>query len=85
MEPKCIVLDEPTAMLDPRGRREVMETIEKLNVDKNITVVLITHHMDEAARAQRVIVLDKGCVVERGTHEELMNLGGRYMELITSE
>ena len=67
MEPKCIVLDEPTAMLDPRGRREVMETIEKLNADKNITVVLITHHMDEAARAQRVIVLDKGSVAADGT------------------
>ena len=54
MEPKCIVLDEPTAMLDPRGRREVVETIERLNREKEITVILITHHMDEAARAQRV-------------------------------
>ena len=51
MEPTCIVLDEPTAMLDPRGRREVMETISRLNKDKDITVVLITHHMDEAAQA----------------------------------
>ena len=67
MEPKCIVLDEPTAMLDPRGRREVMETIEKLNRDKNITVILITHHMDEAARAHRVIVLDKGRVAADDT------------------
>ena len=62
MEPKCIVLDEPTAMLDPKGRREVMDTIEQLNREKDITVVLITHHMDEAARAQRVVVLDKGRV-----------------------
>jgi len=60
MEPKCIVLDEPTAMLDPKGRREVMETISRLNQEKDITVVLITHHMDEAAQAQRVVVLHKG-------------------------
>ena len=69
MEPKCIVLDEPTAMLDPRGRREVMQTITKLNREKNITVVLITHHMDEAAQAQRVIVLSKGEVAIDGTPE----------------
>ena len=71
MEPKCIVLDEPTAMLDPRGRREVMETIEKLNREKGITVILITHHMDEAARAQRVVVLHKGNVVSDGSPEEV--------------
>ena len=67
MEPKCIVLDEPTAMLDPRGRREVMETIKRLNREKGITVVLITHHMDEAAQAQRVVVLHKGRVAADGT------------------
>ena len=67
MEPKCIVLDEPTAMLDPRGRREVMETITKLNKEKGITVVLITHHMDEAAQAQRVVVMHKGEVAADGT------------------
>lgn len=67
MEPKCIVLDEPTAMLDPRGRREVIETIQKLNRDKKITVVLITHHMDEAAKADRVIVLHQGTVAADGT------------------
>ncbi len=67
MEPKCIVLDEPTAMLDPKGRREVMDTVMKLNRDKGITVVLITHHMDEAAKAQRVIVLHKGQVALDGT------------------
>ena len=66
MEPKCIVLDEPTAMLDPRGRREVMETISRLNQEKDITVVLITHHMDEAAQAQRVVVLHKGKVALDG-------------------
>ena len=62
MEPKCIVLDEPTAMLDPKGRREVMETIARLNREKGITVILITHHMDEAALADRVVVIHKGVV-----------------------
>ncbi len=71
MEPKCIVLDEPTAMLDPRGRREVMETIERLNREKGITVILITHHMDEAAQAQRVVVMNKGSVVADGTPKEV--------------
>ena len=73
LEPKCIVLDEPTAMLDPRGRRDVMETVEKLNREKGITVVLITHHMDEAARAQRVIVLDKGRVKADGTPKQVFS------------
>ena len=67
MEPKCIVLDEPTAMLDPRGRREVIDTIGRLNREKGITVVLITHHMDEAARADRVVVLHRGKVAADGT------------------
>ena len=67
MEPKCIVLDEPTAMLDPKGRREVVDTIARLNREKGITVVLITHHMDEAAKAQRVVVLDKGKIAADGT------------------
>ena len=67
MEPKCIVLDEPTAMLDPRGRREVIDTIGRLNREKGITVVLITHHMDEAAKADRVVVLDKGKIAADGT------------------
>ena len=71
MEPKCIVLDEPTAMLDPRGRREVMETISRLNREKGITVVLITHHMDEAAQAQRVVVMAGGKVAADGTPEEV--------------
>ena len=73
MEPKCIVLDEPTAMLDPKGRREVMETIGKLNQEKNITVVLITHHMDEAAQAQRVVVLHKGEVALDGSPREVFS------------
>ena len=73
MEPKCIVLDEPTAMLDPRGRREVIETIGRLNKEKGITVVLITHHMDEAAKADRVVVLHKGRVAADGTPEEVFS------------
>jgi energy-coupling factor transport system ATP-binding protein len=73
MEPKCIVLDEPTAMLDPKGRKEVMDTILTLNREKGITVVLITHHMSEAAQAQRVVVLDKGTVAADGTPEEVFS------------
>ena len=73
LEPKCIVLDEPTAMLDPRGRADVMQTVEKLNREKGITVVLITHHMDEAAQAQRVIVLDKGKVAADGTPKQVFS------------
>ncbi len=73
MEPKCIVLDEPTAMLDPRGRKEVMETVRNLNKEKGITVVLITHHMDEAAQAQRVVVLHKGNVAADGKPEEVFS------------
>ena len=73
MEPRCIVLDEPTAMLDPRGRREVIETIGRLNKEKGITVVLITHHMDEAAKADRVVVLHKGKVAGDGTPEEVFS------------
>ena len=73
MEPKCIVLDEPTAMLDPRGRREVMETIGRLNREKGITAVLITHHMDEAAKADRVVVLHKGKVAADGTPRQVFS------------
>ena len=73
MEPKCIVLDEPTAMLDPRGRREVMETITQLNREKGITVILITHHMDEAAQAQRVVVMHKGKIAADGTPKQVFS------------
>lgn len=73
MEPKCIVLDEPTAMLDPKGRREVMETVTRLNREKGITVILITHHMDEAAQAQRVIVLHQGAIALDGTPQEVFS------------
>ncbi len=73
MAPRCIVLDEPTAMLDPRGRREVIETVGQLNREKGITVVLITHHMDEAAKADRVVVLHKGKVAADGTPGEVFS------------
>ena len=66
METKCLVLDEPTAMLDPRGRQEVMEAITRLNREKGITVVLITHYMDEAVQAGRVVVMDGGRVLMDG-------------------
>ena len=71
MEPRCIVLDEPTAMLDPVGRREVLETIRTLNREKNITVILITHHMDEAAQADRLIVMHDGHVMADGKPAEV--------------
>ena len=71
MQPRCIVLDEPTAMLDPQGRAEVLDTIETLNREKGITVVLITHHMTEAVRAERVIVLHEGGVLADGTPKEV--------------
>ncbi len=63
MQPRCIVMDEPTAMLDPKGRREVMKTIKRLNREHGITVILITHYMDEAAQADRVVVMDNGSVL----------------------
>lgn len=66
MQPRCIVLDEPTAMLDPIGRSEVLRTIRDLNRKKGVTVVLITHHMDEAAQADRLVVMTKGRVIADG-------------------
>ena len=72
MEPACIVLDESTAMLDPLGRREVLDTVRKLNREKGITIVLITHHMDEAAMADRVVVMDGGRVAMDGAPKEVL-------------
>ena len=72
MEPACIVLDESTAMLDPGGRREVLDTVQRLNREKGITIVLITHHMDEAALADRIIVMDGGQAVMDGTPREIL-------------
>ena len=71
MEPACIVLDEATAMLDPVGRREVLNAVMKLNREKNVTAILITHHMDEAALADRVIILDNGKIALDGTPREI--------------
>jgi len=71
MKPRCVVLDEPTAMLDPIGRKEVLETIRKLNETQGVTVVLITHHMDEAAQAGRLVVMAKGRVIADGPPKEV--------------
>ena len=73
MSPDCIVLDEATAMLDPRGREQVMQTIHRLNRDQGITVVAITHYMEEAAQADRVIVMSQGQVVMEGTPKEVFS------------
>ncbi len=71
MEPQCIVLDEPTAMLDPVGRHEVIETLHQLNKEKDITIILITHHMNEVVDADNVFVMDKGKIVMQGTPKEV--------------
>ena len=71
MKPKCIVLDEPTAMLDPSGRKEVIDTVMKLNKEEGITIVLITHYMDEAVKADRVVVMDDGRIMLDGTPRDV--------------
>lgn len=73
MKPDCIVLDEPTAMLDPQGRREVMDTICRLNRENGITIILITHYMEEAVLADRVVVMDEGYIVKEGTPREVFS------------
>lgn len=73
MQPECIVLDEPTAMLDPAGRREVIDTVIKLNKEQGITVILITHFMEEAEKADRVIVMDDGKILDDGRPEEIFS------------
>ena len=73
MEPKCIVLDEPTAMLDPNGRKEVIEAVEQLRKEKNVTVILITHYMEEVIDADQVFVMDEGHVVMHGTPKEIFS------------
>ncbi len=81
MQPECIVLDEPTAMLDPQGRREVMDTIRRLNKENGITIVLITHYMEEAACADRVLVMDNGNIVIQGTPREVFSQVERLRSL----
>lgn len=73
MKPKCIVLDEPTAMLDPSGRKEVLDTVMKLNREEGITIVLITHYMDEAVKADRVVVMDDGVIKLDGTPQQVFS------------
>ncbi|MBQ2698275.1 MAG: energy-coupling factor transporter ATPase [Clostridia bacterium] len=84
MRPRCIVLDEPTAMLDPQGRQEVLATIRHLNREEGITVVMITHYMKEAAMADRIVVMDDGLVVLDGTPREVFQQAG-YLEEIGLE
>ncbi len=81
MKPKCIVLDEPTAMLDPNGRKEVIRTLHGLNKQENVTVILITHYMDEVVDADRVIVMDGGKVVMDGTPREIFSRVEKLKEL----
>ena len=81
MRPKCIVLDEPTAMLDPRGRAEVMKTLRELNRDHGITIALITHYMDEAAQCDRVVVVDGGKLLMEGTPREVFRQVDRLKEV----
>ncbi|MBQ5994523.1 MAG: energy-coupling factor transporter ATPase [Clostridia bacterium] len=81
MLPKCIFFDEPTAMLDPQGRKEVMKTIFKLNREYNITVVYITHFMEEAVLADRVVVMDNAGILMQGTPKEVFSHGERLVEI----
>ena len=80
MEPKCIVLDEPTAMLDPVGRKEVLKTVQKLRKKKNVTVILITHYMEEVIDADKIYVMDHGHVVMEGTRREIFAQVDRLKE-----
>ncbi len=81
MEPDCVVLDEATAMLDPAGRREVLSTVRRLNKEKGITVILITHHMDEAEDADRVLVMDQGKLVMDGPPRDIFSQVGRLRRM----
>lgn len=80
MRPECIILDEPTAMLDPSGRKEVMRTVHELNKNEGVTILLITHYMDEVIDADRVIVMDGGKVVMQGTPKEIFSQVERLKE-----
>ena len=81
MQPKCIVLDEPTAMLDPVGRKEVIDAVRELNDKENITVILITHYMEEVIQADKVFVMDKGRVVLSGSPREVFSKADRLIEI----
>ena len=73
MKPQCIVLDEPTAMLDPMGRKEVIDTVHRLNEEEHVTVILITHYMEEVIHADKVIVMDEGRIVMQGAPREIFS------------
>ena len=81
MKPDCIILDEPTAMLDPTGRIEVMDTVKRLNKEENKTIVLITHYMEEAVEADRIIVMENGNIVMEGTPKEIFSQVDKVKEL----
>ena len=81
MKPRCIILDESTAMLDPNGRRDIIEAAVKLNRDEGITIILITHYMEEVVNANRVIIMEKGDIVMTGTPREIFSQGERIREL----
>ena len=81
MKPDCIVLDEPTAMLDPKGRKEVMDTIHELNKTEGITIVLITHFMEEAVTADHILVIDKGVLKMEGTPREIFSQADKVTEI----
>lgn len=81
MKPDCIVLDEPTAMLDPKGRKEVMDTIHELNKTEGITIVLITHFMEEAVTADHILVIDRGVLKMEGTPREIFSQADRVTEI----
>lgn len=81
MKPDCIVLDEPTAMLDPKGRKEVMDTIHELNKTEGITIVLITHFMEEAITADHILVIDRGVLKMEGTPKEIFSQADRVTEI----
>lgn len=81
MEPQCIVFDEPTSMLDPKGRREVMDTIYRLNKEKGITIVLITHYMEEVEKADRVVVMDSGEILLDGTPSDVFSQVEKIKEI----
>lgn len=81
MKPDCVVLDEPTAMLDPKGRKEVMDTIHELNKKEGITIVLITHFMEEAVTADHILVIDKGVLKMEGTPREIFSQADKVTEI----
>lgn len=81
MKPDCIVLDEPTAMLDPKGRKEVMDTIHELNKTEGITIVLITHFMEEAVTADHILVIDRGVLKMEGTPREIFSQADKVTEI----